>query len=72
MTDHSTAYPGMLKQGQLWANIHGTETLFVIRSHGRLQGIWSDGRIENAEDFANIADGKEGWKLLYPAFQEEE
>ena len=72
MTDHNTEYPVILKEGQLWINARNTETLFVFRSHGHLKGIWSDGRIEPDDAFTNIEHGKEGWKRVYPAFQEEE
>ena len=71
MIDH-TAYPVILKEGQLWANPRSTGILFVFRSHGHLKGIWSDGRTEPDDAFTNIEHGKEGWKLVYPAFQEEE
>jgi hypothetical protein len=72
MTDHNSAYQGISGEGQLWTNARSSGTLFVFRSHGHLKGIWSDGRIEDAEDFTNIAHGKEGWKRVYPAFQGEE
>ena len=71
MIDH-TAYPVMLKEGQLWTNPRSTGTLFVFRSHGHLKGIWSDGRAEPDDALTNIEHGKEGWKRVYPAFQEEE
>ncbi|MBI5100427.1 MAG: hypothetical protein HZB33_01120 [Nitrospirae bacterium] len=71
MTDHKTTYAGSLKGGQLWANAHSTETLFIFRSHGHLKGIWSDGRAEPDEALMNIEHGKAGWQLVYPAFQEE-